>query len=191
MKLKLCYLLIFVVSCNLDFSNKDFEFEIYHKILPLLINKYGEPIVVPPPPKSFIENPDDVKYSTNKSLKKLGVYPLFTNYKLKKIDFDFKDFEYQKLIDKHNLSKREKIMFNEIKNPSIKYDLNIVDTTFSKRKQYLTYYKQLFFSKPAVNNKKNKALVTVAIKGSGMILCILKKQDNKWHIKSTKQLLVY
>lgn len=194
MKKSLCLIILVIAVISCKYSNESTEKEIYNEILPLLIEKYGNPTIPPLPPQSikdlsiYVEKEKEHLIKT----KKLGIYPIFSNSSLEIKDIDANENSiYYNLIKKHNLSKREIINIKKINNSKKNYAIVSVDTTLSSRNQYLTYYKQLSFSKPVINDKFNKALVTVSIKDSGMILCLLEKKQGNWGIMKTKSLLVY
>lgn len=181
-----------IISCK--HSNESTEKCIYNEILPFLIEEFGNPIIPPPPPQSTIDLSVHVEKEKEYLIKtkKLGIYPFFGNTSLEENHIDAKENSiYYNLLKKHNFYQREIINIEKIDNSKKDYVIVSVDTTLSKYNQYLTYYKQLSFSKPIISDKLNKALVTVSIKNSGSILCLLEKNEGNWELKEHKNLYIY
>lgn len=181
---------VLFLSCNIE--QKGIERETY-KILSVLIDEFGKPILPPPHPDKNIPYFTAKQIDSLKSKKQtVGVHPFFVKYKIKKEDLNFiKDTSYFKLLDKFTLSKDISILdVNSIKSRK-DYEIVHIDSTLSRQEQNQDYNKQLFFSKVLFNENLDKALVTVSVKNSGQYLCLLERKEGDWMIKDANMLLVF
>ncbi|PKV48704.1 hypothetical protein ATE84_0710 [Aquimarina sp. MAR_2010_214] len=191
--MRIVFLIILSASVLLSCTSIEEKQEKHtYQILSLLVDEFGRPIK-PPPPEG--QKP----YFTNKQIdsimnrkQTIGVHHLLKHRKenlsiTKNID-DESYLELLKVFSEYN----EDLNLDITKLKSNKgYTVIFLDSLKSKQEQYITYDKQLYFSRIAFDDSFKKALTAISIKHSGYFLCLLEKEKEKWKIRNSKMIYIY